>query len=44
MTSKDNDDECVMHSKSDNIEMMINDKEDEVTEELFPDIKVGWKH
>ena len=48
MTSKNNNDECVMHSNSDNIEM-INDKEDEVIEELFqrfffPDIKLGWKH
>ena len=34
MTSKNNNHECIMHSKSDNIEM-INDKEDEVTEELF---------
>ena len=28
--SIDNDEECVMHSKSDNIEIMINDKADEV--------------
>ena len=27
---KDNDEEGVMHSKSDNVEMMITDKEDEV--------------
>ena len=26
---------CVMHSKSDNIETMINDKADEVIEEVF---------
>ena len=26
----DNDEECVMHSKSGNIEIMINDEEDEV--------------
>ena len=32
---KDNDEELVMHSKSDNIEIMIDDKADEVTEELF---------
>ena len=30
---KDNDEECVMHSKSGNIEIMINDKTDEVIEE-----------
>ena len=27
--------ECVMHSKSDNIEIMINDEADEVVKELF---------
>ena len=32
MFSKDNDEQCVMHSKSDNIEIMINDKVDEVDE------------
>ena len=32
MSSKDNDAEHVMHSKSDNIEIMINDKVNEVTE------------
>ena len=31
MTPKDNDEERVMHSKSGNIDMMINDKEDELT-------------
>ena len=35
MSSNDNDDERVMHSKSDNIEVMINDKADEVMEELL---------
>ena len=35
MCSKDNDEECLMHSKSDNKEMMMNNKEDEVIEELF---------
>ena len=30
---KDNDEECVMHLKSGNIEIMINDKTDEVIEE-----------
>ena len=35
MSSKDNDEECVMHSKGDNMEMMINDKADEVMQELF---------
>ena len=31
----DNDEEHVMHSKSDKIEIMTNDEADEVTEELF---------
>ena len=35
MFSKGNDEERVIHSKSDNIEMMINDKEDEVIENFF---------
>ena len=37
VSSKDNnDEECVMHSKTDdNIEIMINDQLDELTEELF---------
>ena len=35
MPSKDNDEEHVMHSKSDNVEIMINDKADEVIEKSF---------
>ena len=35
MSSKDNDEEGVTHSKSDNIEIMINEKSDEVIEECF---------
>ena len=35
MSSKDNDEECVMHSNSDNIEIMTYDKADEVIKELF---------
>ena len=35
VSSKDNDEERVMHSKGDKIEIMINDKTDEVIEELF---------
>ena len=31
----DNDKECVMHSKSDNIEIMISDEADEVIKKLF---------
>ena len=35
MSSKDNGEECVMHSMSRNIEIMLYDKLDEVLEELF---------
>ena len=35
MSLKDNDKEHLMHSKSDNIEIMINDKAEEVIGELF---------
>ena len=35
MSSKDHFEECVMHSKSDNIEIITNDKAGEVIEELF---------
>ena len=35
MSSKETDEEHVKQSKSDNKEIMINDKADEVTEELF---------
>ena len=34
MASKDNDEERVMHSKSDNIKIMINNKADVVIEEF----------
>ena len=44
----DNDEEREMHSKSDNIEIMMNDETDEVIEELFEhstkDIKICWKN
>ena len=35
MSSKDNDEECVIQSRSDNIELTINDQEDENIGELF---------
>ena len=38
MSSKDKGEEQLMHSKSDNIEIMINDKADGVIEELFQSI------
>ena len=39
ISSIDNDEERVMHSKSDNIEITINDEADEVIEELFESLK-----
>ena len=48
ISSKDNDEECVIHSKIDNIDIMINDKADEVLEEIFKSlrnrIKIIWKN
>ena len=35
ISSKDNDEERVLHSESDNVEIMINDKAHEVIEEPF---------
>ena len=35
ISSKDNDEERVMHSNSDNTDLMIYDNADEVVEELF---------
>ena len=35
MSSKDNDEEHVIHSRSDNIEFMIYDNANEVIKELF---------
>ena len=35
ISSMDNNEECVMHSKSDKIELMINDEADEVIIERF---------
>ena len=39
MSSKDNDEECVMHSKSDKKEIMINDKADKVSQFNFSRLK-----
>ena len=35
ISSKDNDEESVMYSKGDNIEIIVSDNPDEVIEELF---------
>ena len=38
------DEECVMHSKNDNIEIIINDKADENKEELFKSRKNRYQN
>ena len=43
MSPKDTDEERVMHSKSDNIEIMINDRVDEVIKELFDSLLSSMK-
>ena len=43
MPSKDNDEECVMHSKSGNIEFMIYDKADEAIKKLFESLLNGYQ-
>ena len=40
----DNDEERVMHSKSDNIEIMINNEADEVIKELFDSLKNRYRN
>ena len=39
ISSKDNDEEYVMHSKSDIKEIMTNDEADEVIKQLFKSLK-----
>ena len=39
----DNDEECVIHSKSDNVEIMISNETDEIIEKLFNLLKTGIK-
>ena len=39
ISSIDNDEEHMIHSKSDNIEIMINDEVDEIIKELFHSLK-----
>ena len=43
MSSKDNDEEREMHSKSGNIEIMINDKAGEVKEKLFQSLRSRYQ-
>ena len=42
--SIDNDEKCVMHSKSDNMEIKINDEADELIKELFHSLKNRYKN
>ena len=42
--SIDNDEECVVHSKSDNIEIMINNEVDEVIKELLDSLKNRYQN
>ena len=44
ISSISNDEECVMHSKSDDIEMMINGEVDEVIKELFDSFKNRYQN
>ena len=39
ISSMVNNEECVVHSKSDNIEIIISDEADEVIKELFDSLK-----
>ena len=40
----DNDEESETHSKSDNIEIMMNDEANEVIEEIFESLKNGYQN
>ena len=42
--STDNNEECVMHWKSDNIKIMINDEVDEVIKERFDSLKNRYQN
>ena len=44
ISSIDNDEECVMHSKNDNIENIINDEADKVIKELFDSLKNRYRN
>ena len=44
ISSIDNDEERVMHSKSDNIQVMISDEADEVIKELFDSRKNRYQN
>ena len=44
LSTIDNDEKCVIHSKSDNIEITINDESDEVIKELFDSLKNRYEN
>ena len=44
ISSMDNDKECVMHSNSDNVEILINDEADKVMKELFDSLKNRYQN
>ena len=44
ISSKGNDEERAMHSKSDNIEIMMNYKADEIIRELFDSLKIRYQN
>ena len=44
ISSIDNDEEHAMHSKSDNIEIMINDEADEVIKDIFELLKNRYQN
>ena len=44
ISSIDNDKQCVMNSKSNNIEIMINDEGDEVINELLGSLKNRYEN
>ena len=44
ISSIDNGEDCVMHSKFDNVEIMINDKADKVITELFVSSKNRYQN
>ena len=48
LSSKLNEEDRLMHSKSNDVKITINDKEDDVIEKhlqsVFPNVILGWKH
>ena len=44
ISSINNDEECVVHSKSDNAEIIINAEANEVIKELFDSLKIRYQN